>query len=248
MNKKFLPFIVAAYLAVASFLAVHAAVIVDAIGDIDPGIATAGGTLDILSMAVTNTVTDLLMTLKVDGNVATTDWGQFMIGISTGTTATTNTGNGWARPIQANSPLGGMDYWMGSWVNAGGGSQLWKYDGASWTNTGALPGFTITPGSTSEITYTATLSSLGLLAGDTIWFDAYTSGGGGGDSAVDALSNPNVSITSWSQPYASSTTASGGPGLSEYKIAPIPEPVLLSLLGLAGAAFGIHRLRRRRNP
>ncbi|MBK7865583.1 MAG: hypothetical protein IPJ75_00485 [Ignavibacteriales bacterium] len=75
-------------------------------------------------MEVSNTATDLLFKLTVNGNVATTDWGKFMLGISTGSTATTNTGNGWGRPINLNSVLGGMDYWVGAWVDAGGGANF----------------------------------------------------------------------------------------------------------------------------
>ncbi len=218
----------------------------DVAGDIGgPGINDAGGTLDILGMEVSHTATDIMFKLTLNGNVATTDWGYFMIGISTGSTATTNTGNGWNRPIQLNSPLGGMDYWIGSWVNAGGGSQLWSFDGASWTNNGALPSYVLTPGSTSTIDYTATLASLGLSANDTFYFDAYTTGGGGTDSAVDALANPNVSITTWDQPYTSQTTASGGLGLNSYTVtAAVPEPATIILFGIGG--IGAWLVRRNR--
>ena len=212
----------------------------DAPGDIDPGIANGGGTLDILSMEVTNTPTDIVFQLTVNGNFNSVDWGNFMIGISTGSTASTDTGNGWARPIQLNSPLGGMDYWIGSWVNSGGGSQLWSYSG-SWTNTGALPGFTFSPGTTSTITYTTSLASLGLAINDTFYFDAYSSGGGGTDSAVDSLANPNVSITSWSQTYTSSTVGSGGVGLNSYTVVPEASHAALALTGLLAMGW-----RRRR--
>ncbi|NCC52247.1 MAG: choice-of-anchor D domain-containing protein, partial [Spartobacteria bacterium] len=50
---------------------------------------------------------------------------------------------------------------------------------------------------------------------DTFYFDAYTSGGGGSDSAVDALSNPNVSITAWDEAYTSRTNDTG---LSSYTL------------------------------
>lgn len=215
----------------------------DAAGDIDPGIANAGGTLDILGMEVTNNATDITFKLTVNGNVSTTDWGKFMIGISTGSTTNVNTGNGWARPIQLNSPVGGMDYWVGSWVDGGGGSELWSYNGASWTNTGALPSFSLLAGTTSSITYTATLASLGLAINDTFYFDAYSSGGGGGDSAVDALANPNVSITGWSGPYTSSTVGSGGTGLNSYQV--VPEPSTYALLALSGAGLFGYIARRR---
>ncbi len=213
----------------------------DAANDIDGSIATGGGTLDILGMEVTNNATDITFTLTLNGNISTTDWGNFMIGISTGSTTNLNTGNGWVRPIQLNSPVGGMDYWVGSWVNSGGGSQLWSYDGASWTNNGALPGFSFLAGSNSTITYTATLASLGLAINDTFYFDAYSSGGGGGDSAVDALANPNVSITSWGGPYTSEVNP--GTGLNSYQV--VPEPSTYALLTLSAMGVAGYMARRR---
>ena len=51
----------------------------DAIGDIDPGISTASGTLDITGMEVSNTSTDINFKLTVNGDVALTDWGKFMV-------------------------------------------------------------------------------------------------------------------------------------------------------------------------
>ena len=210
----------------------------DSTADIDAGISNGGGTLDIVSMEVTHNATDLMFTLTVNGNITTTDWGNFMIGIATGGSGTT-TGNGWSRPINLDSPGGGMDFWIGSWVNAGGGSQLWSYNGATWDGPGALGNYTMTPGAQSTLSYTVALATLGLGNGDTFYFDAYSTGGGGSDSAVDALSNPNISITSWSEVYTSSL---GGDGLSSYTI---PEPATMSLLGLGAlAAFGFRRRRR----
>ena len=216
-----------------------AAIYTDTAGDIDAGISSGNGTLDILSMEVTHNATDLMFSLTVNGNVTTTDWGNFMIGISAGGTGTA-TGNGWARPINLDSSTTDMDYWIGSWVNAGGGSQLWSYNGASWDGPGALGSYSFTAGATSQIDYTVPLASLGLGSGDTIYFDAYSSGGGASDSAVDALSNPNVSITSWSQTY----TSDSGTGLSSYTITAIPEPATMSLIGLG--ALSVLGLRRRR--
>ena len=224
-----------------SLLAVSASAAIynDSTGDIDPGIANGGGTLDILSMEVTHNATDLMFSLTVNGNITTTDWGNFMIGISAGGTGTP-TGNGWVRPINLDSPTTDMDFWIGSWVNTGGGSQFWSYNGTSWNNDGALSAvggsFSLTPGTTSVLDYMVPLAALGLSSSDTFYFDAYTSGGGVTDSAVDALSNPNVSITAWDQTYTSS-----GSTLSSYTI---PEPATMSLLGLG--ALSVLGLRRRR--
>lgn len=195
----------------------------DATNDISTatGISTGGGTLDIVKMEVSDTATDLVFSLTVNGNISTntggTDWGNFMIGIGNGKAAgtTNSTGNGWTRPINMITPTNsGMTHWIGSWVNAGGGSQLWTYAGPTWDGPAALPGYTLTPGAQSVITYTVAQSALGVTAGDTIFFDAYSSGNGGTDSAVDALSNPNFAITAWAGPYTSATNT----GLSSYTI------------------------------
>jgi hypothetical protein len=212
----------------------------DATGEIDPGIANAGGSLDIVSMEVVNTLSDITFTLTLNGNVNTpNDWGNFMIGIANQNAAGTTVGNAWNRPINLDAGGGnGMTHWIGSWVNAGGGSQLWDYTG-TWNGPVALAGFTITPGVQTTIAYNMTLASLGISVGDTIRFDAYSTGGGGTDSAVDALSNPNVSITSWGQTY----TSDGTTGLNSYTV--VPEPSSVALFGL-GSLLMARFIRRRK--
>jgi hypothetical protein len=149
-----------------------------------------------------------------------------MIGMSTGNPGTTS-GNGWGRPINMSSTAGGMDFWVGSWVDGGGGAQLWSYTTGSWNGPAAPSGFTRVAGAQSTITYTLSLASLGLNNGDSFFFDAYSSGGGGGDGAIDALANPNVSITSWGGSYTST-----GANIFSYTV--VPAPGALALLGVAG--------------
>lgn len=195
-------------------------IVQDATNDIAAGISTAGGTLDIVKMEVTDTATDLVFNLTLNGNTATpNDWGNFMIGIANGKAAgTTNAlGNAWNRPINMITPTnGGMTHWIGSWVNGpAGGAQLWSYNGTAWQEqTATPPGFVRTAGTQSLLTYTVPLANLGIAAGDTIFFDAYSSGSNPTDSAVDALSNPNFAIAAWAGPYTSSTNT----GLSSYTV------------------------------
>lgn len=241
--KLSIAFIACSLLAASSVFALQGTTspYTDAIGDIDSGLSTGGGTLDIVGMEVSNTLTDVIFKLTVNGNVSTTDWGQFMIGISTGKSAGTTTGNGWGRPINLSSPSAGMDHWVGAWVNSGGGSQLWSYNGTAWVGPAAPVNFTLTPGATSDITATLSLASLGLSVSDTFYFDAYSSGGAGGDSAVDSLANPNVAVTTWAGPYTSSTTGGGGNGLNSYQVVPEPSTYLLSALGVLAIYFFARR-------
>jgi hypothetical protein len=207
----------------------------DAANDIANGIATGGGTLDLLGMEVSHTATDVVFSLRVNGNVSgngSVDWGKFMIGIATGNGSGTTSGNGWGRPINMSAPNGGMTHWIGSWVDSGGGSQLWTHGNGSWSGPASLAAFGF---SGNTITYTVSMASLGLSVGDTFYFDAYSSGGGGGDGAIDALANPNVSVQGWGDSYTSSA-----PNIFSYTI---PAPGALALLGVAGIAAG-RRARR----
>lgn len=245
----------------------------DPIGDIDPGITTGGGTLDIVGMEVSNTPTDITFKLTVNGNVNAgtggVDWGKFMVGIATQKTDGTLSGNGWGRPINLsydNDPFAaqivGMNHWIGAWVDGSstqapvGGAEFYTYNNgsSSWTrnaatwDAGTYPyPYTVTAGAQSTMQWSFPLSLMNLVPGNVIYFDAYSSGGGGGDSAVDSLANPNVSITSWGGPYTSYATAAGGPGLNAYTISAVPEPSSMAAVGLAGAAIAGHLMRRRRS-
>ena len=241
----------------------------DAIGDIDPGITTAGGTLDIVGMEVSNTLTDIAFKLTVNGNVTSPDWAKYMIGIATQKTDGTLTGNGWGRPINLsfdNDPFAasivGMNHWVGSWVDGSsqkpiGGSELYTYNngssawdanGKSWDGGNPYPWpYTVTAGAQSTVEWTFPLALFNLVPGNVIYFDAYSSGGGGGDTAIDSLANPNVSVTSWGETYTSFATGAGGPGLNAYTVSAVPEPSSMAAVGLAGAAIAGHLMRRRRS-
>ncbi len=189
----------------------------DAVGDVSTNVSSGGGTLDIVKMEVSDTETDVLFNMTVNGNIAGTDWGNFMIGIANmkAEGATNTNGNGWNRPIRLLAgDTNGMTHWVGSWVNGGGGRQLWTYGTTNWSGPAGITGYTFTTNTngTSTISYVVSKANLGVTNGDTIYFDAYSSGGGGGDSAIDALSNPNVSVTGWGGPYTSSTNT----GISSY--------------------------------
>jgi len=205
----------------------------DSVNDLFGG-AGGGGILDISSVELNNNATDLQISIYVNAaSITSPDWGKYTLGFDTdpGGDTTSPAGNPWGRNIRMSS---GMDYWIGSWVDSGGGSELWKYTG-SWANLGPQGG-TITANS---ISYTIPLASLGLTPGETFTFDVYTTGGNGGDTAVDALSNPGIAGANWGDPYDS------GILVSSYTVTPIPEPSALALIGLGGALLARRLIRRK---
>jgi hypothetical protein len=219
-------------------LPAHAGIYSDSTGE---NFTTAGGgILDITSVEVNNTASDLIFKINLAGDPVATDWGKYCIGFDT-TAGGDPAGNGWVRPISMSS---GMDYWVGSWVDTGNGAELRKWDGTAWPGTaqsstgGANPdGLTISK-DTSSLTLQFHFAGLGLVNGSTFHFDVYTTGGGGTDGAVDALANPTQTISDWGNSYDSVLQ-------DAFTITAVPEPTTAALLGLGGL-IAIQRVLRRR--
>jgi hypothetical protein len=213
MKQKLMVFAAITTLAVCTSTS-RADTYADPTGDTFP----VNGILDITSVEVTNTATDMIFTIKLAGNPVATDWGKYMIGIQvTNGLAGDTAGNGWARPISVATdagPIGGINYWVGSWADGGNGAELRNYN-AAW----ALQSATYNPNpdaisftkTTNSVTVAFSFAGLGAAFGDTIYFDVYSSGGGGSDSAVDALSRSDQSIANWGDAFVSTN-------LSPYKL------------------------------
>jgi len=208
--------------------AASAAVYTDATGENFDG----NPHMDISSVEITNTLTNITFKINLNGSIANpTDWGKYLVGIDTNS-ATGDTGNPvgnpWGRNIRMSA---GMDAFIGSWVDGGGGAQPWTFT-SSWTQNGQ-----VTPVlGTNSTTITVPLASLGLTPGQTINFDVYSSGGNGGDSANDALGLATQTINDWQVPYDS------GSNVRSYTVA-VPEPTTLGLAGIAGLSLLMRRRR-----
>ncbi|NOX57552.1 MAG: PEP-CTERM sorting domain-containing protein [Planctomycetes bacterium] len=179
--------------------------------------------MDIASVEVTNTATDVSFAITLVGDIAATDWGKYLVAIDTvagGDTAS----NAWGRNFSMTS---GMDYFIGSWADAGGGAELYNWDGAAWAgpalSSPALAQFTTT--------ITIPLASIGLTAGDSFDFDVLTTGGGLTDGVMDSLGNAAVQGD-----WGDATTTNAQTYVT-------PEPATLGLLAIGG----VLALRRRRS-
>jgi hypothetical protein len=132
-----------------------------------------------------------------------------------------------------------MDYWVGSWVDSGNGAEVRNWTGAAWNLQSATYNANADALSVSKDTSSVTISfnfaGLGLSAGNSFTFDLYSSGGGGSDSAIDALANPAQSIANWPDPYDS------GQNVLTYTITQVPEPTAAALLGFGGMLLLMRR-------
>lgn len=196
MTTTMKPLALAAVLATAAALAPSAraqTTYPDATGDVftDAG----GGILDITSVEVSNDTIDLIFKINLAGNPVATDWGKYMIALDSVEGGAT-TGNGWGRPINMAS---GVDHWVGVWVDGGNGGNRFSWDGASWVE--QTPGNVTVSKDSSSVTVRFPYASLGLTVDDAFEFDIYTSGGGGGDGAIDALSTNGIAAGDWGSTF-----------------------------------------------
>lgn len=217
-------------------LSARATIYTDATGE--GGILPTQPHLDIASVEVNNDATTLTFKINLVGDPVATDWGKYLIGIDS-VPGGDPSGNGWMRPIGMSS---GMDYFVGSWVDWGNGAEIRTWTGSAW----GLQSATYNPNpdalaitkDVSSVTLSFNYAGLGLAAGSSFLFDVYTTGGGGSDSAIDALGNPAPTVANWSDPYNS------GANVLSYTL--VPEPVTGALLGIGLALWAWRRQTGRR--
>jgi hypothetical protein len=148
-------------------------------------------------------------------------WTKYMMYFNT--TAGGTTSNAWSRPVNLSGAE--IDYYIGSWVDASpNNSQLVTWTGAAW-NWGSEHYLTNSVAG-NTVSWTFSLASMGLSAGQTIYFDVATSGGGN-DPGVDHLSRSDAATPGWG-------TESVAGNFLAYTT--VPTPGALALLGLAGLA------------
>ena len=200
MKQKLLAIAATAFLTAFSS---QATTYTDTTGDLGTPDFTGKNFLDITSVEVTNDFTDLIFKINLAGNPVATDWGKYCIGFDTNaaTGDVGANGNAWGRKISM-TPRG-MDMWIGTWVDGGSGAQLFGYDGVNWNNVGG-PSVSKT---TNSVTITVPFANLGKTFGNTVDFDIYTTGGGA-DPAVDALSNPAITVNTWGEFYTNNNVSS----------------------------------------
>lgn len=223
--------IAAMIVAIAAMPASASMLYQDSVGDVFT--SAGGGILDIVSLEVSNDATNISFKFTLAGDVDATDWGKYMIIFDT-VPGGDPVGNGWIRPISMTS---GADYWIGSWVDSGNGAELYNYS-AVWTRTEATydpaPNNDISISkSGNTVTITTLLSNMGLSAGDLVLLDAFTSGGGSGDGAIDSLGNPFQQVGNWGDHSIAHPVT--------YQVK-VPEPSTIALIGLGALAL----IRRRR--
>ena len=174
--------------------------------------------LDITGVSMSDDGVNMTISITTRGYQT---WTKYMMYFNT--TAGGTTSNAWSRPVNLSGTE--IDYYIGSWVDASpNNSQLVSWTGSAW-NWGSEQYLTNSV-SGNTVSWTFSLASMGLSAGQTIYFDVATSGGGN-DPGVDHISRSDMATPGWG-------TESVAGNFLAYTT--VPTPGAIALLGLAGLA------------
>lgn len=235
-------FCIVSALALAGGVA-SAEIYLDATNDLAPAF-TGFDHLNISSVEVTNDADFIYFAITMVGDLDSTNWGKYVVGMDTGRNAGDNSTDpgSWNRNVDWGR---GITDFVGSWADDGGtgaGAELRSFDGVAWNLTDATyaAGTDVMAddaGHSAGIQMLAvSLSALGLGDGDTIEFDVFSTGGGA-DPGVDHLSRGDFSTDDWGN------TSLSGEFLSyTINVVPLPSAAMAGLVGLIGLG-GIKRLR-----
>ena len=172
--------------------------------------------LDLISVEVTNDESNVFFSVTTRDFA---DWTKYMVFVdSIDDSGADGNNNGWVRNVEMGPA--GIDYFMGAWVDNGGGTALYGWDDA-WSS---ITGGSVVniDGAANTVTMSISLATLGLELGDSLRFEIGTTGGGEGDPATDLM---NGTSASWGGVSNFGT-------LLEYTT--VPAPGALSLLVAAG--------------
>ncbi len=186
--------------------------------------------LDLVNVSMNNDATNLFIDITVNGDIAATNWGKYCILFDTKPGGVSSPSNPWGRAI--NTPELN-DFWLGSWVDSGGGAQLWKNNGVVWDGSefaatyigGSGMSHSLANAATGTVSFTIALSNLGLVIGNTFFFDVMSTAGGTTDPGVDHLSLAVAATPDWGTPSNSGQYRS-------YTVIPTPGTLALAGLGL----------------
>ncbi|MDP7008082.1 MAG: hypothetical protein QGI78_00760 [Phycisphaerales bacterium] len=204
-----------------------------AMGDIymDPvgDIATGNANLDITQVEVTDNGTDLIVRLTVDNLDG--DWGKYLFFGDYWSGGSGDNDNPWFRDI---SGLSGTDLFVGTWLDGGGGADAQENTAGSWGPSAfAVSAWADWENNTVQwnfYNFVSDLTAIGITGFD---FEVATTGGNGGDPAIDLLGGEGT------QPgWGGGSTSTDW---QHYEFSTVPAPSALALLAMAGLA------RRRRS-
>ncbi len=209
-------------------------VVAPALGSVytDPegDIATGNPNLDITSVEISDNGTDLVVRMTVADLNA--DWGNYLFFMDAWAGGSGDNDNPWGRDI---SGLGGMDIFVGSWLNGGGGADSYEFGASGWGNLPyAVSVWADWGNNTIQWNFYDLVAGLTLNGITGFDYEAATTGNNWGDPAIDLIGAEGVQ-PGWGN-------GSHSIDLLHYDFTTVPAPGALALLGIAGLAS---RRRRR---
>lgn len=158
--------------------------------------------MDLLNLYVCNDNDFWYFYFTIDENIATTNWGKYILYIDTTGDGAGATFDAWGRNVAVINPSGLPEFSLNGWVDGGGvynasKTQFWGWTGAAWSSLGTASDAALLAGTPSALEWKVSRTALGNPA--TIWCEVFSTGGGGGDNAQDTINDPadDWNATDW---------------------------------------------------
>jgi hypothetical protein len=147
--------------------------------------------MDLLDLYVCNDASYWYFCFTIDDDIGTTSWGKYVIYIDTdGVMASGATSDAWTRAITGTDPHL-PEYGIYSWVDSPpydpNHTQFWIYSGG-WSMSGGVDAAALNAGAPSGIEWKLEKSRIGNP--DSLWCEAWSTGGGDTDNARDTSNDP----------------------------------------------------------
>ncbi|HUM48596.1 MAG TPA: alpha-amylase family glycosyl hydrolase [Anaerolineaceae bacterium] len=159
----------------------------------DPaGDSQGGNPVDLVNLWMTQDTENYYFAYEVNTDFTANNWGKYALYIDTTNDSNGATSDAWGRSVVVDDPHK-PEFAAYTWVDnppyGTDHTQLYAWDGSSWSNIGTVGQAAIGAGTTSIVEWSIPKDSLGNPS--QLWVEVWSTGGGGGDNAQDTINFPS---------------------------------------------------------
>jgi len=159
----------------------------------DPaGDSLGGNPVDLVNLWMTQDMDNYYFAFEVNTDFAANNWGKYALYIDATNDTNGATSDAWGRSVVVDDPHK-PEFAAYTWVDnlpyGTEDTQLYSWDGSSWSNSGTVGAAATGAGTTSIVEWSIPKSSLGNPS--QLWVEVWSTGGGGTDNAQDTINFPS---------------------------------------------------------
>ena len=155
------------------------------------GDGNGNAVMDLLDFYAAEDEENVYLAFTINADLATTNWGKYVIYIDTTNDANGAATDAWGRNVLVNDPHKpefGIYTWVDSVPYGVNATQFWAFANGSWSQVGSVPEAALGTGTTSALEFRISKTALGNPSD--LYMEVWATGGGNSDNAQDTINNP----------------------------------------------------------